>query len=125
MGKERQDSQNKLRGFVLFSITIIESIGLPGFVILLLLGILITYGSPDQKSQFIDTFILGKGISQNIQSVIIGIWSIIIIIMQQTFWKKRYAKVKEECDRLAEWKSGYQQKVIDTDLQHTHRRKKP
>jgi hypothetical protein len=108
-----------LRHFLQVLTVTIDTIGWPGTVLLLLFFILEYNGTAEQKHQFIDMYILGKGMSPQSLFVIPCILFLVIIAAQNFYWRKRIRILERENQRLSEWKSGHQQANIATNLQHT------
>ncbi|MFZ4620960.1 MAG: hypothetical protein ACOYNS_10395 [Bacteroidota bacterium] len=93
--------------FTVFATTI-DKIGLPGFIATFFAWFMVAYSTQEQKSVFIDQFILGKDIPQH--GLIIGIivLGVAMLFGQHAIWKKRVEMLNSKVKSLEEWKEGHQ-----------------
>lgn len=98
---------------------LVDRFGWPGAVFILGYLFVERHGTTAQKQEIIDRFILGKGISDLYQVIVLGVLFLIVVFAQRYYYKKRERILQREIDRLAEWKSAHQEANIAADLHHT------
>src|SRR5882672_8047859 len=98
---------------------IIDRFGWPGAVIVFGYLFVEKNGTVQQKQEIIDKFILGKGIDDLYPLIILGVLSMLVMLAQRHYYQQREKILQKEIDRLAEWKSAYQEAHIPADLHHT------
>lgn len=76
-------------------------------------------GTPAQKQQIIDVFVLGKEISDTYPMVAMAAVSVCVILAQRSIYKRRTAVLSGEVDRLSAWKTAHQEKEIGDVLHHS------
>lgn len=94
---------------------IFNSVGLPGFSVIVLTAILFTFSSKDQKSEIIDTWFLFK--TNNINCVLIIIFALVfLLIIQQVYYRGQIKLIKERIDDMAKEKSLLQSLLAERGL---------
>lgn len=97
--------------------TIFKEVGMAGFIVITLVVMFFVAATPAQKEKFIDRFILFEPDQTNSFSIsYVIIVLITFIIIQSYFHRKENKKLKEEIERLSEFKSTTQAKTTGKQL---------
>ncbi len=100
--------------FKVFS-SIIKEIGITGFVIVVVAITFLVWGTPSQKREFIDCYILFK--CQNpFYCAIIVACLVLLMIIGTIYYQKMLGIRKEENNRIGKEKSKWQALVLDKPL---------
>lgn len=103
---------------------IIKEIGLPGFIVVFVCTIFFSYGSDTQKTEFIDKFILLKGISENPAPFgIIVVALIFCNVLQHIYYSSRLKVAKEENERVLKHNDGLEKKLLGTEKKSSQKSK--
>jgi hypothetical protein len=100
---------------------LVDRIGWPGLLVVFFGAIMFFWASADQKRQFIDLYILGKGIGQIWPLVVLSVIFAATVLAQLRVYGKKIALLKRELERVGDEKSLLQQELTATKL----RRGKP
>lgn len=102
--------------------TIFKELGLPSFLIVIVVGIFFLFGSPEQKSEFIDRFILLKNVQEDPFPFAIVVASLLLIIIIGGYYQqKEIKKLKSENRRIGDEKTELQTKLIEKDLRSSRK----
>lgn len=97
---------------------IIKEIGLPGFIVLILVFIFMVWGTSEQKVEFIDRYILLKNIDEEPWPATLAIaFMALLVIIGWVYYDMRLRSAKEENKRIAREKSELQKLLIGKELQ--------
>jgi len=97
----------------------VDRFGWPGALILISFFFVQYNGTPAQKQEIIDKFVLGKGVDRIYPFIVIVIIGLLTFFAQNIYWQRKVKALKVEIERLAKWKTDHQQKQIGGDLHHT------
>jgi hypothetical protein len=120
-----EESSNKPNFSVLkYFATIIKEVGIVGFIIAFLASIFLIYSSDEQKTEFINKFILLKNTDENLgPCVFVVLFLILIIIMGSIYFSKMLKLRKAENRRIGEEKTRLQEALIGKKLQSSNNKK--
>jgi len=101
----------KTTAWVTLFMTIVDRVGWPGLLVIGFFAVLFGYGSIEQKREFIDIYILGKGIQ--------GVWPIVLlsaifaatVVAQLRVYGRKIALLEKELERVGNEKSELQQEL--------------
>lgn len=99
---------------------VIDRFGWPGGTVLLLFTFVETHGSAEQKREIIEMLIHPDSPGGRAIGFLVLLTSG-IFVAQHNYWKRKMKTMQEEIDRLAEWKSQYQQELLPVKLHHTQK----
>jgi hypothetical protein len=123
--KPRNKNSNPGIGFPQIALAfagIIKEIGLPGFIVTFVCTIFYVSGTDTQKREFIDKFILLKGVSENPYPFgIIVIALIICSVIQHVYYSLRLKAAKEETQRSLDHNSDLQKRLLDLQIKPTQK----
>jgi fucose permease len=96
---------------------IFKELGLPGFVIVIVVFIFFVWGTSEQKMEFIDRFILmKKAESDPFPFCLIILVLILIMIIGHVYFKKMLQIAEDENKRISEEKSRLQEQLTKKEL---------
>ncbi len=115
-GKGKSTGTNEFSLIKFFS-GIIKEIGIPGFLVTIVVFIFLTYSSADQKREFIDRFILLKSNGEEFKPcIIIVVILLLIIVTGSIYFRKTIQLMKKENNRIGKEKSELQSALINKNL---------
>lgn len=96
--------------------SIFKSIGLTGFIVVMLTFIFLVFSTAAQKTAFIDTWILLENVGSNPFPSIMIIVSLCVVLLMTTVYCNKMAKVrKEENNRIGREKSELQELLLSRE----------
>lgn len=109
-------------GLLIVITNIIHAIGIPGAIVAFFMFIILVWGTPDQKREIIDNWVLFKTACQNQMSAIIVVFATaIVMILQYTYFHNRKKLDKLEIERLSKTRTELQEYMIGKSL-HTSKK---
>jgi p-aminobenzoyl-glutamate transporter AbgT len=94
-----------------------KELGLPGFVVVIVVFIFFVWGTPDQKKEFIDRFVLMKGAETDpFPFCLIVLVLVLLLVIGWVYFKKHIKMYEDEIQRLSKEKSELQEKLIEKRL---------
>lgn len=125
MSKKRQPKRHHESGWVkflkifadIFTI-LVDRLGAPLAIFIIIFGSFIYYGTQEQKYYFFDMYLLGRDIDNIYPHLVMVTVSIIIIFAQRHQYIKLIREYELEIERLAAWKSAHEENKIGKKLHH-------
>jgi hypothetical protein len=117
--KKESTSFRGLGWFVEIATNAIDKLSLPGFFIILLAYVFVIFATHKQKEEFIDLYILGKGMQGYTPFWVILILFALILFAQRALFNKRERVLRDEIERLGAWKTAHQEMDAERNLRHT------
>lgn len=96
----------------------IDRFGWPGGTVILIFTFVEVHSSSEQKREIIEMLIHPDSPGGRAIGLLVLLTSG-IFIAQHNYWKRKMKTMQHEIDRLAEWKSQYQQELLPVELHHT------
>lgn len=119
--KKKKSNVPQEYGLIRFLAALMKEVGLPGFIVVMVFFVFLVWGSADQKSVFIDRFVLLKNLDQNpFPCVIIIITLLLIMLVTSIYWAKMLNLRKEENNRIGQEKSALQEKLLKRELESSN-----
>ncbi len=94
---------------------IVKEIGIIGFIVVIIVAIFLIWATPDQKREFIDSYILLKN-NNPYHCVIIVVFLASLMIIGTIYYQKMLNLRKKENNRIGQKKSEWQEKALEKQL---------
>jgi hypothetical protein len=102
-----------------FWASVVDRFGWPGMLVLLAATFIFSFASAEQKHQFVDLYILGKGIGHAWPIISLGVLFVAAAAAQKKVYDRKIALLETELARIGNEKSLLQQELTDQQLQRT------
>jgi hypothetical protein len=102
-----------------FWASVVDRFGWPGMLVLLAATFMFSFASAEQKHEFVDLYILGKGIGHVWPMISLGAIFVAAAVAQKKVYGRRIALLETELARIGNEKSLLQQERTDLTLQRT------
>ena len=99
---------------------IIDRFGWPGAILILGYIFVERHGTPTQKQQLIDKFLINPELPDGVEWVVSVAVFAAIVVFQRLVYKQRDTLKDAEIRRLAEWKTEHQQAKLGAGAQKLH-----
>lgn len=97
--------------------TLFKELGAPGFIMVLGAFTFITWGTVDQKREFIDSYILLKGVDGNPLPFTALVFFLVLLLSLQSIYCLRMQRIrKDENNRLGQEKRKLQEMLLNQSL---------
>jgi len=111
MSKNTSEDKDGLPLVVRGAIFAVKQIGMPAFVGIIVIWIFLSNATDRQKEEFIDYWILLKSANHSYFYIILGIL-LLLIVVQNIYFRKLLEIRKQENNRIGEEKSLLQQALL-------------
>ena len=98
---------------------LVETVGVPGAVFLVLVWFVVNYATTEQKQRIIDMYVLGTGVGRVWPQLVLSAIFVLVAFAMRYRYGVKLATLDAELDRMGREKSKLQAKLAGRELQQT------